>query len=492
MKIRLWVLPLMLVAALFVMSGCTEKGDPAWGEKQKTLLEELLNKPTIKHGAITVDHVKKEWTVPSLEVVVAEDTDERTVCTIDLVRGVNVALEPLTEENGLLAEKMELKGLSCVTQDKKATEGGAPAATFTIKDISIEKLNGSQALQEALLSVGQSGSLGTLAESGMEAFTINGVTAGLDGSNVFSLESFSLRNMAEGFAGPIQLKKIAFTPAEEKVESISIADVSAKKIGSKKLFEELVKLQAGNTPSSFTDIFMSVDFLVDDLKYSDIRYVANSAVPAIVIKSASGSTRYDGVEGSSASTMNELSIEPETLQYLVGAPLANYPFKPVKLSFTSDVDIKNTDGAYTVDYKTIRFSDPSYGSFDLQMNLTSDEELFRLDNPSISEASINSFSLKLEDKALSDLVFDITSLISGGGVEGGGAFRALAVGALQLQCGQLPANLQGACKDTASFLEKKGVLTYTLDTTNGPVVIDDSVMQKADSIGVKTTFTPAK
>ena len=60
-----------------------------------------------------------------------------------------------------------------------------------------------------------------------------------------------------------------------------------------------------------------------------------------------------------------------------------------------------------------------------------------------------------------------------------------------MQCGQLPANLQGACKDTASFLEKKGTIEYSFNPAQ-PLELGNNLLQDADKVEVVSKYTPAK
>ena len=89
------------------------------------------------------------------------------------------------------------------------------------------------------------------------------------------------------------------------------------------------------------------------------------------------------------------------------------------------------------------------------------------------------------------MAFEIASLVSGSGLEGAPAMRMLVAGGLQMQCTQLPAGVQAACSDTASFLEKKGNIEYSFNPEQ-PLSLGANLMQDADKVHVTSKFTPAK
>ena len=493
MKIRFLIVPLLLVASLFVVTGCKDKGDPAWGEKQKPLLEELLNKPAIKHGEIAIDYKKKEWVIPNLEVTLKETEDMRSFCTIESVTGVNVALEPIAEENGILAEKVELKGLACqVVAKNSPAEGNAATSAFKQDSLVVENLKGSKDLQKALLSFGSEYSMDMLKDARLDRFAMNGVSVLAGGVEASSLESLELKNLAEGFVGPVQMKKLTLSPPAPGLKNIIVDSLQVKKIGSSKLLDELKKLNDSPSDIAFSAFMMSVDFVLEDMEYQNVSFNFDGDVPPVTIAKAVGSTSFDGKTGASSSKMEGLKIDPKTAQHFAPAFLKDYAFKPVDLSMTTDINIANNEGEYTFDYKKIQVTDPLLGSLNMAFGLIGGNDLFQFSGTGdMPRVKVKGFTVSLEDIGWSDMGFEIASLGSGSGLEGASAMRMMAVAGLQMQCGQLPANLQGACKDTASFLEKKGTIEYSFNPAQ-PLELGNNLLQDADKVEVVSKYTPAK
>lgn len=512
MKIRFIVLPLILVASLFMATGCMDQGDPAWGEKQKTLLEGMLNKPNITHGALVIDNKKKEWVIPNLEVTVRETESLRSFCTVESVTGVGVALEPIAEENGLLAEKIELKGLVCrvvsknasanATAQDGATQGEAtqdssganalPTTECRHDSLIVENLKGSKDFQQVLLSFGSDYSLEMLKQASLDRFSLNGISVMMDGKEMAAIESLNLQNLADGFVGPVQVKKLAITPATSALESITLDSFQVKKIGSPNLVEELIKLKDNPSSVAFSGLLMSIGFIVEDMEYQNVSFNIAQDVPPITITKAVGSTHFDGKSGTSSSHMEGLKIDPKTAQYLASGRLKDYAFKPINLSMTTDVGIDKNEGEYSFDYKKIQVVDPALGSLNMNFGLIGGNDLFQISSyGDIPEVKVKHFTVTLEDLGLSDMAFEITSLMSGTGLEGAPAMRMMAAAGLQMQCGQLPLSMQSSCKDTASFIEKKGRIEYSFNPEQ-PVAIDDNLFQEADKVNIVSKYTPAK
>lgn len=508
MKTRFVVLPLILAMALFLGSGCMDKGDPAWGEKQENLLEELLNKPNIKYGELVIDHKKKQWVIPNLEITTGVSGSLRSVCTVESVTGVNVALEPVEVENSLLAGTLEIRGLVC--QEVRDQEGSAEpgneqtgdaesvgeavtaADAFTLNSLIIENLKGGKELHEAILNIGDKASLEMLKTASMDRLALNGVNLVVDTVNVFSLKSFSLENMADGFVGPVALDTLVLSPESYTMKSLSVGFMGAKKIGSQKLLDELVKLQGEPALEDFSKLFMGIDFLVEDMEYKDVSFAFfDDAVPPITIKKVTGYSSFDGQKGKTVSKLEGLTIATETLQHIGPDSLRNYAFKPVNLSMETEVEIDSVEGAYTLDYKKIHFADPVYGAFDARLSLTGGKELFQISpyGAQMQDTKINSFVFSFDDKSLTDTIFEVLSMRSGNGLDGAQSLRMVSSAGLRLQCGQLPDNLKGACNDTATFLEKKGFIEYSF-APEQPLGLDN-LLKSLDTLEIKTKVVPA-